>query len=95
MAAPENQLRFEIGRRWWKRMHLITYALFPFYALHGILTDPNLKNAPPDPFDAEKVYVELCVLVVLLAVLARARWQLRQPPPRIHRPKIRPTPRVR
>ena len=88
-TVTTSYYRFEIGRRWWKRMHLVTYALFPVYAAHGILTDPNLKNAPPDPFDAEKIFVELCVLVVLAAVVARARWQSRQPPPRKHRQKSR------
>ena len=87
-TVSTSYFRFEIGRRWWKRMHLVTYLLFPFYAVHGILTDPNLKNAPPDPFDAEKIYVEICVLAVLTAIIARGRWQLRQPPPRKHRPRI-------
>lgn len=80
--------RFEIGRRWWKRMHLITYAMFPLYAVHGILTDPTLKGASLDPLDAEKVFVELCVLVVLTAMLMRIRWQTKQPPPRVHRAKV-------
>jgi sulfoxide reductase heme-binding subunit YedZ len=82
-----SYFRFGIGRRWWKPMHLLTYAMFPLYAIHGILTDPTLKGAPLDPFDAEKVYVELCVLLVAVAMGARIRWQTRQPPPRVHRPK--------
>jgi methionine sulfoxide reductase heme-binding subunit len=82
-----SYFRFEIGRRWWKKMHLVTYAMFPLYAVHGILTDPTLKGAPLDPLDAEKVFVELCVLVVALAMAMRIRWQLKQPPPRVHRVK--------
>jgi methionine sulfoxide reductase heme-binding subunit len=82
-----SYFRFEIGRRWWKKMHLLTYAMFPLYAVHGILTDPTLKDAPLDPFDAEKVFVELCVLAVAAAIAARIRWQVHQPPPRVHRPK--------
>lgn len=84
-----SYFRFEIGRRWWKKMHLLAYAMFPLYAVHGILTDPTLKNGAIDPFDAEKVYIELCVLSVVLAMSARIRWQLKQPPPRVHRPRIR------
>ncbi len=82
-----SYLRFQVGRRWWKKMHFLTYGMFPLYAVHGILTDPTLKNASLDPFDAEKVYVELCVLVVAVGVAARVRWQLRQPSPRAHRPR--------
>lgn len=82
-----SYFRREIGRRWWKRMHLATYALFPFYALHSILTDPTLRDHPIDPIDGEKVFVELCVLLVVIAVGARVRWQMRRPPPRQHRAK--------
>jgi hypothetical protein len=63
--------------------------MFPLFAVHGILTDPTLKGAPLDPLDAEKVFVELCVLVVVGAIVLRIRWQLKQPAPRLHRPKTR------
>jgi DMSO/TMAO reductase YedYZ heme-binding membrane subunit len=82
-----SYFRFEIGRRWWKRMHYVTYALFVLFACHALLTDPALKDLPLDPLDAEKVYVELCILVVVVATGMRVRWSLRQPPPRKHRPK--------
>jgi hypothetical protein len=39
--------------------------------------------------DAEKVYVELCVLLVIGAIALRVKWQARQPPPRKHIPKRR------
>lgn len=87
-----SHLRFKIGRKWWKRMHLLTYAMFPLYAVHGILTDPTLKNAAFNPLDAEKVYVELCVLLVVVGVAARVRWQLKQPLPRVHRRHENKTP---
>ena len=41
-----SYLRFKIGRRWWKPMHLLTYAMFPLYAVHSVLTDPALANGP-------------------------------------------------
>jgi DMSO/TMAO reductase YedYZ heme-binding membrane subunit len=77
--------RWEIGRRWWRRMHFTTYALFPLFAVHSILTDPTLRDAPIDPFDGEKVYVELCILAVVVAMGLRVRWQRQQPPARVHR----------
>ena len=79
--------RRAMSRRAWKRIHLATYALFPLYAVHSILTDPALKDRPIDPFDGEKVFVELCVLAVVVAIALRVRWQRRQPPPRVHRPR--------
>ena len=82
-----SYFRFEIGRKWWKPMHYATYALFVLFAIHAIFTDPTLKDAPLDPFDAEKVYIELLILVVVVATTLRVRWALRQPAPRHHRPK--------
>lgn len=83
-----SYFRFDIGRLWWKRMHYVTYVLFVLYAFHAILTDPSLKDAPLDPFDAEKVYVELCVLLVVVATALRVRFAMRQPSPRTHRVKV-------
>ena len=84
------QERRALSRRAWKRLHLLTYALFPLFALHSLLTDPALKDQPIDPLDGEKVFVELCILLVLVAIFFRIRHQLRQPPPRVHRPKVVP-----
>jgi predicted ferric reductase len=89
-----SYFRFEIGRKWWKRMHYVNYALFVVFAFHAVLTDPTLKDAPLDPLDAEKFYVELCVVLVIVATTLRVRWGMKQPPPRHHRPK-QPRPRRR
>lgn len=87
LVVATSYFRFAIGRRWWKRIHFATYALFPLYAVHAILTDPALKDRSIDYLDGEKVYVELCVLGVALAIAARVRWQMRQPSKRVHREK--------
>ena len=82
-----SYFRRELGRRTWKTLHFTAYGVAALFFVHGILTDPSLKDAPIDFLDGEKVYVELCLLLVIAAVVYRARWQLRQPPPRVHRPK--------
>ncbi|MGI9090235.1 MAG: ferric reductase-like transmembrane domain-containing protein [Gemmatimonadaceae bacterium] len=87
VTVVTSYFRLEIGRKVWKRLHFATYALFALYAVHALLTDPNLRDAPLDPFDAEKVYVELCIVAVIVAIWFRIRWQLLQPPARTHRPK--------
>jgi methionine sulfoxide reductase heme-binding subunit len=87
VTVATSSFRLEIGRRIWKPLHFATYALFALYAVHGLLTDPALKDAPLDPLDGEKVFVELCILLVIIGIVLRVRWQLRQPPPRQHRPK--------
>ncbi len=94
VTVVSSYFRLEIGRKIWKPLHFATYGLFVLYAVHALLTDPNLKDAPFDPLDAEKIFVELCILVVLLGIGFRIRWQLRQPPPRQHRVKQQRAPRV-
>ena len=82
-----SYFRHELGRKKWKTLHFTAYATAALLFVHGILTDPNLKDAPIDFLDGEKVYVELCAVLVIVAATFRLRWQLRQPPPRVHRPK--------
>ena len=81
-----SYFRRELGKKW-KTLHFTAYATAALFYVHGILTDPKLKDAPIDFLDGEKVYVELCLLLVIVAMVLRLRWQLRQPPPRVHRPK--------
>ena len=82
-----SYFRRELGRKKWKALHFTAYGTAALFYVHGILTDPKLKDAPIDFLDGEKVYVELCMLVVIVAAGLRVRWQLRQPPARVHRPK--------
>jgi sulfoxide reductase heme-binding subunit YedZ len=82
-----SYFRRELGRKTWKTLHFTAYGTAALFFVHGIFTDPQLKDRPVDFFDGEKGYVELCMLLVLVAVALRIRWQLRQPPPRVHRPK--------
>jgi DMSO/TMAO reductase YedYZ heme-binding membrane subunit len=84
-----SYFRLDLGRKTWKKLHFTAYATAICFYIHGILTDPNLKDNPIDFLDAEKVYVELCALIVLVAIALRIRWQLKQPPPRVHLPKKR------
>ena len=89
VTVATSYFRFEIGRRIWKPLHFATYGLFVLYSVHALLTDPALRDTTFDPLDAEKVFVELCIVFVLAGIVLRVRWQLRQPPPRQHRPKTR------
>lgn len=66
--------RIEIGRHLWKRFHYLTYAAAACLFIHGILTDPNLNHAKIDSFDAEKVFVEICLIIVIAAASWRVRY---------------------
>ncbi|MHB8755425.1 MAG: ferric reductase-like transmembrane domain-containing protein [Candidatus Acidiferrales bacterium] len=66
--------RIELGRHLWKRFHYLTYAAAACLFLHGILTDPNLNHSRINPLDAEKVFVEVCLAVVIAATIWRVRY---------------------
>ena len=63
-AAITSYFRHVIGFHRWKQFHYVTYAAAAVFYVHGILADPLLQNRPVDWIDGEKVYVEVCLLVV-------------------------------
>ncbi len=78
VVVVTSYFRIELGRRLWKRLHYLAYAAAVFFFVHGLLTDPKLKNSPFNPLDAEKVLVEFCLLVVLTGAALRIRYALRK-----------------
>jgi DMSO/TMAO reductase YedYZ heme-binding membrane subunit len=65
--------RSALGRHRWKAIHYTTYAAAAVFFIHGIIADPQLKGRPVDWIDAEKVYVELCAILLLGAVVWRIK----------------------
>jgi len=68
-----SYFRRVFGHRNWKRLHYTAYAAAAVFYTHGVLADPILENRPVDWIDAEKVYVELCALLVVGATAWRIR----------------------
>lgn len=77
-----SYLRFRLGSRLWKKLHYVAYAAAAFVFVHGILIDPELKNRPPDLLDGEKVLVEVCALLIVVATVWRIRYQPKKRPVR-------------
>jgi predicted ferric reductase len=72
-AVVTSYFRHAIGFHFWKVLHYTTYAAAVTFFVHSLLTDPNLKNQPIDWMDAEKVFVEVCMLLVAAATVVRIR----------------------
>ncbi len=70
-----SYFRSRLGSRLWKKLHYVSYAAAALVFTHGILIDPELKNNPPDLLDGEKVLVEVCALLILIATVWRIRYQ--------------------
>ena len=70
-----SYLRRVFGRHRWKQLHYVAYAAAAVFYFHGVAADPLLENRPPDYIDAEKVYVEACALLVVVATIWRIRYR--------------------
>lgn len=68
--------RIPIGRKIWKRFHFLVYPAAALLFVHGILTNQNLDNKQVDYFDGEKVFIEICLAVVVAGSIAA--WQFRE-----------------
>ncbi len=49
----------------WRLLHFLSYFAIVPLVLHSIITDPKLQDRPIDWFDAEKLFVILCCLVIV------------------------------
>ena len=72
-AVLTSYLRHVFGFHRWKQLHYTTYAAAATFYVHSLLTDPLLQNRPVDWIDAEKVYVEVCMLLVAAGTVLRYR----------------------
>ena len=70
-----SYFRSRLGSRLWKKLHYVSYGAAALVFTHGILIDPELKNNPPDLLDGEKVLVEVCALLIVIATVWRIRYQ--------------------
>ncbi|MDQ6886901.1 MAG: ferric reductase-like transmembrane domain-containing protein [Gemmatimonadota bacterium] len=77
LVIVTSYYRPRMNRMLWKRFHYVAYGSAALFYLHGLLSDPSLKDAPVDWLDAEKVSVELCLFLVVAAGAWRLRWGLR------------------
>jgi len=67
--------RIAIGRKLWKALHYLVYPAAALLFIHGILTNQTLDNKPVDYLDGEKIFIEICLLLVASASIWA--WQLR------------------
>ena len=70
-----SYFRGKLGSRTWKKLHYVSYGAAALLFVHGLMTDPLLKNQPPDLLDGEKILIEVCALVIVVATVWRIRYQ--------------------
>jgi methionine sulfoxide reductase heme-binding subunit len=78
VVVVTSYFRLRLGRRLWKSFHFVVYAAALALFWHSIFTDPNLNHSAVDPFDAEKAFVEVCGLTVVVCGFLRWRYGVRK-----------------
>lgn len=70
--------RLRIGRTWWRRSHWLVYPAAVLLFIHGIFTDSELKTGRADLLDGEKVFVEVCLSIILAGAVVSFRIRRRR-----------------
>lgn len=84
IVTTQKKIKYRLGFRLWKNIHLISYGTALLFVIHGVMMDPMLKDRPVDWFDAEKMVSELCGLALIGASVVRYRhYRQRQQRPAI------------
>ena len=76
IVVVTSYARLRLGRRQWKLVHFLVYPAAALLFVHGLLTDPQLKDRTVDWLDGEKLFVEACLLVVAVASLWAWRYRV-------------------
>ena len=61
----------------WRVLHYLSYFAIVPLTLHSVITDPKLQDRPIDWFDAEKLFVILCCLVIISLSFYRVSFRKR------------------
>lgn len=78
IVVVTSYFRIRLGRRTWKAFHFSVYVAAIAMFWHSIFTDPDLKNSPVDWFDGGKVFIEICLLVIVVVSVLRWRYSVRK-----------------
>jgi len=77
VVVVTSYFRLALGRKLWKAFHFLIYAAAVALFWHGIFTDTTLKKMPVDPWDGEKVFIEICCALIVAFGVFRWRWGVR------------------
>jgi predicted ferric reductase len=81
-----SYFRIALGRKHWKLIHFTSYLAAGLFFYHSMVLDPELRGRAVNWLDGEKIFVEVCFLLVLAGSLARYFYGQR------HRRQLRVTP---
>ena len=74
IVALTSYLRLQLGRRLWKALHFTIYIAAIAVFWHGLSTDPSLKGSAIDWLDGEKIFIEMCLALIVVTGVLRWRY---------------------
>lgn len=72
VVVATSYFRKRMTFRRWKAIHYTNYLTTLTFVFHSLLTNPNLDSKQVDFTDGGKIFVIVCVVVVILAIVGRA-----------------------
>jgi DMSO/TMAO reductase YedYZ heme-binding membrane subunit len=78
IITTQKIIKKAIGQKTWRWIHVISYVTGIVFIIHGLVMDPLLKDRPIDFIDPEKLLVEACGIILLLAFAARYQYKKKQ-----------------
>ena len=74
MITTQKVIKKKLGTQTWKNIHVISYGTALLFIIHGLVMDPLLKDRPIDFIDPEKLLVEICAVLLIIAFIYRVRF---------------------
>ena len=65
VVVISSYFKSSLSLKTWRMLHFLSYLAVVPLVLHSIITDPKLQDRPIDWFDAEKLFVIFCCLIVI------------------------------
>jgi DMSO/TMAO reductase YedYZ heme-binding membrane subunit len=76
IITTQKVIKKKLGTTTWRNIHVISYATGLLFIVHGLVMDPLLKDRPIDFIDPEKLLVEACAILLIVAFVLRYKYKM-------------------
>jgi len=76
IITTQKVIKKKLGTTTWRNIHVISYATGLLFIVHGLVMDPLLKDRPIDFIDPEKLLVEACAILLIIAFVLRYKYKM-------------------
>ena len=76
IITTQKVIKKKLGTTTWRNIHVISYATGLLFIVHGLVMDPLLKDRPINFIDPEKLLVEACAILLIVAFVLRYKYKI-------------------